>query len=139
MIFLVYCFGVESVMSEEKDESNNILGGKLELCCSEPVTGFYRDGFCHTGPQDLGSHVVCAEMTEDFLEYTKSQGNDLSTPNPAFSFPGLKPGDRWCLCAARWKQAYEAGKAPKIIAESTHEKALQIVPEELLLKMAIKN
>ena len=113
-------------------QAKNVLGDPLECCCQSPITGFYRDGFCHTGPQDRGVHVVCAEMTDAFLTYTKAQGNDLSTPRPEFNFPGLKPGDRWCLCAARWKEAYDDGVAPRVILSGTHESALQYVSMEIL-------
>jgi uncharacterized protein (DUF2237 family) len=112
----------------------NVLGTTLEACCHNPKTGFYRDGFCRTGPEDVGTHVVCAIMTEEFLIYTKAQGNDLSTPIPIYQFPGLRPGDQWCLCASRWKQAYLAGKAPEVILEATHEKALAYVEFERLLE-----
>ena len=115
------------------EEALNVLGEKLELCCNDPQTGFYRDGFCHTGPDDAGVHVVCAQMTDDFLAYTKAQGNDLSTPVPAFGFPGLKAGDRWCLCASRWKEALAAGVAPPVVLSSTHEKALEIVSLDQLI------
>jgi len=115
-------------------DDKNVLGTDLKPCCYQPKTGFYRDGFCRTGPEDVGTHVVCAIMTEDFLVYTKAQGNDLSTPIPMYQFPGLKPGDKWCLCASRWKQAYKAGKAPEVDLEATHEKALQIVDFEMLLE-----
>jgi uncharacterized protein len=116
-----------------EEQALNVLGEKLELCCSDPKTGFYRDGFCHTGPDDAGVHVVCAQMTDDFLAYTKAQGNDLSNPVPAFGFPGLKAGDRWCLCASRWKEALAAGVAPPVVLSSTHEKALQIVSMDQLI------
>ncbi|GMN10197.1 DUF2237 domain-containing protein [Croceitalea sp. MTPC9] len=112
----------------------NVLGTELKACCYTPKTGFYRDGFCRTGPEDVGTHVICAIMAEEFLEYTIMQGNDLSTPIPMYQFPGLKSGDKWCLCASRWKQAYKAGKAPEVILEATHEKALQIVDFEMLLE-----
>ena len=112
----------------------NVLGTALQACCHDPKTGFYRDGFCRTGPEDVGTHVVCAIMTEDFLIYTKAQGNDLSTPMPMYQFPGLRPGDKWCLCASRWKQAYLAGSAPEVILEATHEKALAYVKFEWLLE-----
>lgn len=115
-------------------EDKNVLGTTLKPCCYQPKTGFYRDGFCRTGPEDVGTHVVCAIMTEEFLVYTKSQGNDLSTPIPMYQFPGLKPGDKWCLCASRWKQAYKAGKAPEVDLEATHEKALEIVDFKMLLE-----
>ena len=112
----------------------NVLGTGLEACCYAPKTGFYRDGFCKTGFDDVGTHVVCAIMTEEFLAYTKLKGNDLSTPIPSYQFPGLKAGDKWCLCAARWKQAYDDGKAPEVVLEATHEKALEIVTFESLLE-----
>ena len=102
----------------------NVLGGPLESCCSDPVTGFYRDGFCHVGMDDVGVHAVCIEATSDFLEFSKAVGNDLSTPNLAFSFPGLKTGDRWCLCASRWQEAFEAGAAPFVFLNATNELAL---------------
>lgn len=115
------------------EQALNVLGEKLEMCCNEPKTGFYRDGFCHTGPDDAGVHVVCAQMTDEFLAFTKSQGNDLSTPVPAFGFPGLNAGDRWCLCASRWKEALAAGVAPPVVLASTHEKALEIVSLDQLI------
>ena len=115
------------------EQAKNVFGEDLQMCCNDPKTGFYRDGFCHTGPDDAGVHVVCAHMTDEFLEFTKSQGNDLSTPMPAFGFPGLKAGDRWCLCASRWKEALEAGVAPPVVLEATHEKALQIVSLDQLI------
>src|SRR6476620_5143011 len=105
-------------------EATNVLGEKLQSCCTSPLTGFYRDGKCNTGGGDFGAHVVCAQMTAEFLSFTKSQGNDLSTPVPAFNFPGLKPGDRWCLCAPRWQEALEAGQAPRVALRATHEGAL---------------
>ena len=115
----------------------NVLGENLALCCSSPVTGFYRDGFCQTGDRDLGVHVICAEVTDEFLAYTKSQGNDLETPAPMFSFAGLKAGDRWCLCASRWKEALEAGVAPPVDLAATHEAALKIVSLEQLKQHSI--
>jgi uncharacterized protein (DUF2237 family) len=117
--------------------TKNVLGTNLIACCQDPVTGFYRDGFCQTGPTDTGRHVVCAQMTEEFLTFTKGRGNDLSTPLPAYQFPGLKPGDYWCLCALRWREAYEAGCAPPIRLESCHEKALEYVSFEELLELKI--
>lgn len=108
--------------------SRNVLGGALSGCCSNPLTGFYRDGRCETGPEDVGRHVVCARMTDAFLAYSKSRGNDLSTPVPAANFPGLKAGDQWCLCAARWREALAAGVAPPVVLGATHEAALEIVP-----------
>ncbi len=112
----------------------NVLKGSLQECSCDPMTGFYRDGKCRTGPGDTGSHVVCAIMTKEFLEFTRSRGNDLSTPMPYFNFPGLKPGDRWCLCASRWKEAYRAGVAPPVILEATHEKVLDFLSFEALLE-----
>ena len=110
------------------ETARNVLGGKLEPCSRNPVTGFFRNGCCETGPDDLGLHTVCAVMTAEFLAYSKSVGNDLSTPQPAYHFPGLKPGDRWCLCAPRWKEALDDGQAPPLVLESTHEETLAIVP-----------
>ncbi|MBD2448244.1 DUF2237 domain-containing protein [Nostoc sp. FACHB-152] len=107
-------------------EAKNVIGTDLQLCCTSPMTGFYRDGFCSTGGQDVGMHVVCAQVTAEFLEFTKSQGNDLSTPMPQYNFPGLRAGDRWCLCAARWQEALEAGVAPPVVLESTHARALEV-------------
>lgn len=107
--------------------ARNVLGTELETCCTSPMTGFYRDGKCSTGAGDFGAHVVCAQMTEEFLEFTKQRGNDLSTPVPGFNFPGLKPGDRWCLCASRWQEALEAGAAPPVALSATHASALEYV------------
>ncbi len=103
----------------------NIFGEPLKSCCSNPVTGYFRDGFCRTDEFDHGSHTVCAIVTEEFLEYSKSKGNDLTAPRPEYQFHGLKPGDKWCLCALRWQEAFEAGCAPKVELEATDEKALQ--------------
>jgi hypothetical protein len=108
-------------------EATNVLGGMLETCCTLPMTGFYRDGKCNTGGGDFGAHVVCAQMTAAFLAFTKDNGNDLSTPVPGFDFPGLQPGDRWCLCAARWKEALDAGVAPPVALSATHASALEYV------------
>ncbi|MFT4936332.1 MAG: hypothetical protein ACI9LT_003048 [Pseudoalteromonas distincta] len=108
-------------------EAKNVLGGELLRCSMDPVTGFFRNGCCETGPHDLGLHTVCAVMTADFLAFSRSRGNDLSTPVPESGFPGLRPGDRWCLCAPRWKEALDAGCAPKLILEATHEETLAIV------------
>ncbi|MCU0760246.1 MAG: DUF2237 domain-containing protein [Steroidobacteraceae bacterium] len=105
----------------------NVFGEPLVTCSDDPVTGWYRSGCCETDAQDLGSHTVCAVMTAEFLEFSKSRGNDLSTPRPEFGFPGLKPGDRWCLCAARWLEAFEAGRAPRVHLKATHRRALEIV------------
>jgi len=103
----------------------NVLGERLEVCSIDPMTGFYRDGCCDTSREDLGSHSVCAVMTKEFLEFSRSRGNDLSTPVPEFGFPGLRPGDRWCLCAPRWQEAMEAGQAPRVVLRATHEAALR--------------
>ena len=102
----------------------NVLGGRLDVCSMEPKTGLFRDGCCNTNREDIGSHTVCAVMTAEFLEFSKSRGNDLSTPMPQFGFPGLRPGDRWCLCAPRWREALEAGYAPRVVLRATHEGAL---------------
>ncbi|MEM8583071.1 MAG: DUF2237 domain-containing protein [Bacteroidota bacterium] len=112
--------------------TKNVFGQDIVSCSTNPMTGFYRDGCCRTGEEDRGTHVVCARMTEAFLTFTKSRGNDLSTPNPRYRFPGLKPGDQWCLCALRWREAYEAGVAPPVVLEATHEKALRYVSLEAL-------
>lgn len=119
------------------DPKLNVLGGPLELCSGDPLTGFYRDGCCNTGVEDQGSHTVCVRVTEEFLAVSKYLGNDLSTPRPQWRFPGLKPGDRWCLCAARFLQATEEFAAPKVVLEATHARALEIVPLELLKSHAI--
>ncbi|MEH1910156.1 DUF2237 family protein [Nostoc sp.] len=118
-------------------DAKNVIDGNLEVCCTSPMTGFYRDGFCRTGGQDFGSHVVCAQVTSEFLEFTKSRGNDLSTPVPDFNFPGLKPGDRWCLCASRWQEALDAGVAPPVILSATHARALEVVSLDELKKYAL--
>lgn len=118
-------------------KAKNVLGTDLEACCYQPQTGFFRDGFCHTGPQDRGSHTVCSEVNQEFLEFSKSKGNDLSTPRPEVGFPGLQEGDRWCLCVLRWKEAFEAGVAPPVIIRACHETALQYVKLEDLKKYAI--
>src|SRR6516165_731497 len=104
--------------------ARNVLGEPLELCSIKPITGFYRDGCCNTGQEDIGSHTVCAVMTGAFLDFSKSRGNDLSTPVPELGFPGLQPGDRWCLCASRWQEAFEAGQAPRVVLRATHEAAV---------------
>ncbi|MBD1830643.1 DUF2237 domain-containing protein [Microcoleus vaginatus GB1-A2] len=108
-------------------EATNVLGGKLETCCTSPMTGYYRDGKCNTGGGDFGAHTLCAQLTEEFLQFTKSNGNDLSTPVPEFNFPGLKPGDCWCLCASRWKEAMDAGVAPPVVLAATHALTLEYV------------
>ena len=111
----------------EEEIRRNVLGGPLANCSRDPVTGFFRDGCCATGPDDFGRHVVCAVVTEEFLAFSRAQGNDLVTPRPAYSFPGLKPGDHWCLCLSRWREALEAGVAPPVILEATHEATLRVV------------
>lgn len=118
-------------------EARNVLGGKLEPCSRQPMTGFFRDGCCNTGPEDVGSHTVCCMMTEGFLEFSKNAGNDLSTPMLQYGFPGLQPGDRWCLCAPRWQEALEAGQAPKIVLAASHAAALQYVRLEDLIEHAV--
>lgn len=115
----------------------NVLGGELQCCCTSPKTGFYRDGFCQTDAQDYGSHTVCAQVTQAFLEFSRSRGNDLITPLPLYEFPGLRPGDKWCLCVSRWKEALDAGVAPPIVLEACHIKALQVVTLEQLQQHAI--
>ena len=110
----------------------NVLGTPLELCGCMPLTGFFRDGYCHTDGSDVGRHVICAVMTEDFLAFTKAQGNDLSTPRLEFGFAGLTPGDRWCLCAERWKEAWQAGCAPLVVLPSCEQSALAIIPIDVL-------
>lgn len=121
----------------QKDEAINVLDGPLALCSSEPVTGFFRDGHCNTCAADTGSHTVCAVMTAEFLAYSKYVGNDLSTPQPAYGFAGLKPGDQWCLCAARFLQAHDEGCAPRVHLEATHKRALDIVPLHVLRQHAV--
>ncbi len=115
----------------------NVLGEPLVDCSFDPLTGFYRNGCCDTGPEDMGIHTVCAQMTDEFLAFSKAQGNDLSTPRPAFGFKGLKAGDCWCLCAGRWYEAYRAGKAPKVRLEATHEETLAIIPLDALKEFAL--
>lgn len=117
--------------------AKNVLGTELECCCNDPVTGFYRNGKCDTGPEDEGMHTVCIAATSDFLQYSRSVGNDLSTPYPAYGFPGLKEGDRWCLCMERWKQAYEDDMAPKVFLRGTHISVLEHIDLSLLKEYAI--
>ncbi|MBU6505592.1 MAG: DUF2237 family protein [Betaproteobacteria bacterium] len=116
----------------------NVLGSPLVPCSLHPRTGFYRDGCCRTGPEDLGQHTVCVVVTAEFLAFSQARGNDLSTPHPQFGFPGLQEGDRWCLCAARWQEAFEAGMAPYVILESTHHRALDVIALEDLQRFALK-
>jgi len=115
----------------------NVLGLPMDVCCESPLTGYYRDGLCRTDTEDQGRHIVCCEMTEDFLAFSKAAGNDLSTPMPMYQFPGLVPGDHWCLCALRWVEALEQNKAPKIFLKKTHRKILQFVTLDVLKKYAL--
>ncbi len=119
-----------------KRNSLNVLGSPLQTCSLDPVTGWFRDGCCETQAADQGRHLVCAIMTEAFLAFSKSRGNDLSTPRPEYNFPGLKPGDRWCLCLERWKEAHAAGKAPQVVLDATHQMALERVPLDIFQKFA---
>ena len=121
----------------DMDESVNVFGEPLETCGEDPMTGFLRDGCCNTGPLDAGSHTVCVELTQEFLTFSRNRGNDLMTPIPAYGFPGLKPGQRWCLCAARWFEAQKADKAPRVHLRRTHQRALETVPMEVLRRYAI--
>lgn len=121
----------------EREDDVNILGGPLEVCGTDPMTGFYRDGCCSTGADDMGSHTVCAVVTAEFLDQQRRVGNDLITPRPEYRFPGLKPGDRWCVCAARWRQAFEQGCVAPVVLAATHRAATRIVPEEILRAHAI--
>jgi uncharacterized protein (DUF2237 family) len=136
-VFLLFSLFTNQIQLVET-QPLNIYDEPLQSCCTAPMTGYYRNGFCQTGSDDRGTHVVCAEMTEDFLSYTKSKGNDLSTPIPAYDFPGLKPGDRWCLCIIRWLEAEKAGIAPKINLKSTNKKALEYTNLKMLEKYAVK-
>ncbi|MCK8785185.1 DUF2237 domain-containing protein [Roseomonas sp. NAR14] len=120
-----------------RPEGRNVVGGKLLPCSVAPLTGFFRDGCCNTAPEDFGLHTVCAEMTEEFLEFSKRRGNDLSTPRPEYGFAGLRPGDRWCLCAARWQEALAAGCAPPVLLEATHVATLEVVGIEVLRLHAV--
>jgi hypothetical protein len=119
--------------------TKNVFGEPLISCSEKPLTGFYRDGCCETGPEDSGVHTVCAVMTKDFLEFSKARGNDLSTPRPQYNFEGLKPGDRWCLCASRWAEAFRANCAPMVVLEATHEKTLEFVTLSELVKFGVKD
>lgn len=119
-------------------DARNVLGTELRSCSQDPVTGFFRNGCCETGAEDVGMHTVCAVMTAEFLAFSRRAGNDLSTPMPDYGFPGLKPGDRWCLCAPRWKEALDAGAAPKLVLEATHEETLAIVPLGVLKDYAVE-
>jgi len=117
---------------KDRTAEKNVLGTALQIAGTDPLTGYYRDGYCYTGESDIGVHVIAATVTDEFLAFSKSQGNDLITPIPQYNFPGLKPGDCWCLCARRWKEAYDAGVAPPVKLEATHEKALEVATIEQL-------
>lgn len=119
-------------------DDTNVVGGELRECSAEPLTGFYRDGCCATGPEDAGNHTICAIVTAEFLAFSRMAGNDLTTPEPQFGFPGLAPGDRWCVCAARWLEAERAGCAPGVVLAATHERALEVVPIEALLAHGVE-
>ncbi len=123
--------------TKSKPQPKNVFGRPLAGCCTNPITGWYRDGYCRTGPGDVGVHTVCAQMTAEFLTFSKRAGNDLSTPMPQYQFPGLKPGDRWCVCAARWKEAYDAGVAPPVVLEACHISSLEFATLEELSEHAI--
>ena len=124
-------------MAESFFEQQNVLGLILEACCKDPVTGFFRDGFCHTHPDDKGGHTICAQMTDEFLQYSLSMGNDLITPREEWGFPGLKAGDRWCLCAARWQEALENNIAPPVYIRATHINTLKVIELTVLKQFAI--
>ena len=124
-------------MNLPEQPARNVLGGPLEECGTDPMTGFYRDGCCNTGPEDMGSHTVCVVVSVNFLDHQQRVGNDLSTPRPEYSFPGLKPGDRWCVVASRWMQAYLEGAAALVVLAATHERALDVVPMEALQENAV--
>jgi uncharacterized protein (DUF2237 family) len=125
-------------MDENIDESLNVLDEPLKPCSFDPMTGFFRDGCCNTGPQDRGRHTVCIRVTAEFLAFSHARGNDLSTPRPEYGFPGLREGERWCLCAERWKEAWQAGHAPQVILASTHKSALKIIALEVLMEHALQ-
>ena len=129
---------IHSISSMQRSP-RNVLGSDLIPCSTDPLTGWFRDGCCRTGAGDVGVHVVCARMTADFLSFSKNRGNDLSTPRPEFSFPGLNPGDQWCLCAARWQEAFAAGAAPEVVLEATHESALEFIDLENLRKHGVSS
>ena len=128
---------MRNFLDNQKNNAKNVLGEPLEVCCENPLTGFYRNGRCDTGPEDHGVHTVCVRATSEFLRYSASMGNDLITPIPEFGFPGLTDGDRWCLCLSRWKQAYDAKVAPQIYLASTHEASLDLLPLDVLIEFAV--
>jgi uncharacterized protein len=132
-----YAQTVKKIKKKETTMATNVLGTELKACCFDPKTGYFRDGYCKTRMDDVGTHVVCAVVTQEFLTFTKSRGNDLETPFPQYDFPGLKPGDKWCLCVLRWKEALDAGVAPLIVLESTHKVALKYVTLEDLKNHAV--
>jgi uncharacterized protein len=134
---VVFAFGAGTEWGYVFLMPSNVLGGELQACCQAPQTGYYRDGYCRTGPGDTGLHVVCAQMTEEFLAFSKARGNDLSTPVPEWDFPGLDAGDRWCLCVTRWQEALEAGCAPPVVLAATHTSALEFVTMEDLQAHAL--
>jgi uncharacterized protein (DUF2237 family) len=128
-----------AIEKQNYKQMKNIFGEPIKSCCTKPITGFFRDGFCRTNEEDEGKHVVCVVVTAEFLHYSKSRGNDLTTPRPEYSFPGLQPGDKWCLCALRWKEAFDAGFAPKVVLEATDESALDYVDINDLILHAEKS
>jgi uncharacterized protein len=129
--------GMQERSERRRDAQRNVFGDPLASCSEQPLTGFYRTGCCHTGPEDAGLHTVCVEVSSAFLAFSEARGNDLSTPRPEFGFPGLRPGDRWCLCAARWREALEAGMAPRVVLAATHEATLELVALSDLKRYAI--
>ncbi len=129
---------LENVEQKKSSEANNVLNLPLQVCSLQPKTGFFRSGDCRTSEQDQGVHTVCAVMTKEFLEFTKANGNDLSSPNPRYAFAGLKPGDSWCLCASRWYEAYKASKAPKVKLGATEETSLKFIPIDVLKELQVK-
>lgn len=138
-LFIVFLGFAENVQSQDESLGKlNISGTKLQKCGDNPKTGYFRDGFCHTDPSDQGTHVVCAKVTKEFLEFTKTKGNDLTTARSNYNFPGLVPGDNWCLCALRWKEAFINGQAPKINLSATHSKALEFIDMSTLKKFKLK-
>ena len=135
--FMTSCGTQLMIAKIEPKKALNVLGGPLQTCSTDPMTGFLRDGCCNTNDQDFGSHTVCVKLTTEFLEFSKLAGNDLSTPMPEYGFPGLETGDRWCLCAARWQEAFEKKMAPLVVLESTHQRALEIVSLEAMREFAV--
>lgn len=146
-LFLIFLFGFSNLLGQceintspsMKSNAKNVFGEALECCCTDPMTGYFRDGYCHTNAQDFGTHIVCAEVTDAFLEYSKNLGNDLITPRPEYHFPGLKAGDNWCLCISRWLEAKDAGVAPPINLNATEISALKYITLKELKTYAIAN